>query len=674
MDITSLPELALAVYRESNDAFFVIRLSDQIIVDVNPTALRLTEHPKRAILERCWTDFIQSDLPQQMDDLLHTFDQTGNVHSREGYTLTARGGRKLPVSLSACRIHLPDQALGLLVVRDVSDRKRAEETLKRAGEELENRVQERLAELQTLNEKLRESEQRCRLTFQSAPISICLLDADDRILQVNAQFCKIVGYSEEDCIGRTINDFAHADDVDISSKGLRTDANASIGFVTDERRYVRKDGSICWVRQTDSPVERENSERHCLRMIEDISDHKRTEEEFARLSAKVQYAQKLESLGVLAGGIAHDFNNLLTAIIGNAELALDRLTPLSPAREEIEQIQSVAKRAAELCKQMLAYSGKGKFVLREVHLSKLLRELEHLLRLSVGGDVVIKYNLTLDIPLIECDVNQIRQLFLNLVTNASEAIGDGSGVVTITTGVQSVDRTYLLDTYLDEELPEGQYVYGEVSDTGCGMNEETISRLFDPFFTTKFPGRGLGLAAVLGIVRGHQGAIKVYSHLGKGTTIKILFPACKQANASETPNPYEAGPVTQRRGKLMVVDDEPTVRSLVQRVMERRGFTVLCAFDGPNAVQLFRENPDDIAIILLDMTMPQMSGEEVFRELRRIRPDVRVVLSSGYNEEDATSRFAGKGLAGFLQKPYTPATLWETLEQALNLEAEPRER
>ena len=300
---------------------------------------------------------------------------------------------------------------------------------------------------------------------------------------------------------------------------------------------------------------------------------------------------------------------------------------------------------------MLAYSGKGRFVVQNLILSEVVQEIGNLLDVSISKKCVLKYRFLEGLPPIEADATQLRQIVMNLIVNASEAIGDRSGVIAVSTGVMDCDRHYLSESYLDEELPEGLYVYLEVADTGCGMTEETRSRIFDPFFTTKFTGRGLGLAAVLGIVRGHRGAIKVYSETGQGTTFKVLFPAAHSTGEV-------AGAVivpTQdwvASGMVLVVDDEESVRGIAKSMLTRMGFAVLIANDGLQALELFRSRASEVRLVLLDMTMPHLDGEETFRELRRIRGDICVVLSSGYNEQDATNRFAGKGLAAFIQKPY----------------------
>ncbi|MBI2354127.1 MAG: response regulator [Deltaproteobacteria bacterium] len=398
--------------------------------------------------------------------------------------------------------------------------------------------------------------------------------------------------------------------------------------------------------------------------IQDITERKLIEAERRKLEAQVLHAQKLESLGVLAGGIAHDFNNILMTILGHAELAMLRLNPASPARDNLLSIEQAAQRAADLSRQMLAYSGKGKFVVEVVELGDLVTEMTHMLEVSISKKAILRFNLAANLPPVEVDATQIRQVLMNLVINASEAIGDKSGVIAITTGAMRCESGYLSDIRFDEQLPEGLYVFVEVADTGCGMDRDTLSRIFDPFFTTKFTGRGLGMAAVLGIVRGHRGAVKIYSEPGKGTTFKVLLPAAP-GHAERIRR--DAAPESNWRGNgtLLLVDDEETIRALGCEMLEMLGFNVLTAGNGREALDVYQARGGEIAAVILDLTMPRMDGEETFRELRRIRPDVRVIMSSGYNEQEVSQRFIGKGLAGFVQKPYNLAALGAALRQAL---------
>jgi PAS domain S-box-containing protein len=526
---------------------------------------------------------------------------------------------------------------------------------------------EDITEKKQAEEALRQSESRFRSIFDTSPVGIALAEThSQRIVQVNDSLCRMLGYSCDDLTSLSISDISHPEDFSRERQLIREKLQSENDSVTFDKRFIRKDGSICWARLTAGLL-KQSSEMLplVLGIVEDITEARRAEEERKKLEAQVQHAQKLESLGVLAGGIAHDFNNLLMAILGNADLARSELSAASPAQGYLKDIETASRRAAGLCQQMLAYSGRGRFVVEYLSINEVVQEMTHMLEVSISKKAVLKFHLAPELPSIEADATQMRQIIMNLITNASEAIGDRSGIISITTGAMRCDKTYLQDTFLDEELPEALYVYVEVADTGCGMTQEVVSRIFDPFFTTKFSGRGLGMAAVLGIVRGHRGAIKVYSEPGQGTTIKILFPASDEM--PERKNTVKERPKRwQGSGTILVVDDDETVRTLAGRMVEKLGFQTLFACDGREAIAIYMAHQDEIVCVLLDLTMPHMDGEETFRELRRINKDVRVIMSSGYNEQEVTQRFLGKGLTGFIQKPYRLAVLEEKLKQVFS--------
>jgi len=348
-------------------------------------------------------------------------------------------------------------------------------------------------------------------------------------------------------------------------------------------------------------------------------------------------------------------------VLGHSELALKEISPMSAARGSLTEIATAARRAADLCRQMLAYAGKASFAFERVGLRELVEEMAHLLKTGISKKAILNLNLERGLQPIQADPSQIRQIAMNLIINASEAIGDRSGVITLSVGATRCDEEYLKKTELHDDLTPGLYVHLEVTDTGHGMDAQTRSRIFEPFFSTKFTGRGLGLAAVLGIVRAHKGALKVVSEPGKGTTFKILFPAME--NGENGARPDDSSPLSDWRGQgtILLVDDEESLLALGARMLELLGFTVLTAADGLQAVDLYRERGKEIDLVLTDLTMPHMDGAKAFGELRRLNPDVRVVLASGYSHEDVASRFAGKGLDGVLQKPYTLLKLREAL-------------
>ena len=401
-----------------------------------------------------------------------------------------------------------------------------------------------------------------------------------------------------------------------------------------------------------------------LAVTRDITERKRAALESELLHRKLQETQKLESLGILAGGIAHDFNNLLTGVLGHASLAKLDLPSGNPALENIDQIEHAARRAAELCRQMLAYSGKGRFVIQRLDLNQIVEDTTHLLQISVSKHCVLRTNLTHPLPAISADATQVRQIIMNLVINASEAIGARSGVIALNTGVVRADASYLQTLRFTPDIPPGDYVFIEVSDNGNGMDEATLRQIFDPFFTTKFTGRGLGLAAVLGIMRGHHGGVKVYSEPGRGTTFKMLFP-CVAGAADALNLPPTAQEAWRGHGTILVVDDEETVRAVAARMLEALGFGVVLAEHGRDGFDKFRLEPDRYTLVLLDLTMPHMDGQETFRQLRLLRPETKILLMSGFNQQEAVSYFTGKGLAGFVQKPFELATLAIELRRVL---------
>jgi signal transduction histidine kinase/CHASE1-domain containing sensor protein len=397
----------------------------------------------------------------------------------------------------------------------------------------------------------------------------------------------------------------------------------------------------------------------------EITERKTAEAKRVAMERKLLETQKLESLGVLAGGIAHDFNNLLTGIVGNAGLVRLELPPDAPPTAHIRQIESAALRAAELCQQLLAYAGKGRFLVESLDLNELIEGTLSLLRLSIGKQAQLRLELARPLPVVMADATQIRQIVMNLVINAADAIGARPGLVTLRTGSRQVRASEFAAWAADPGLPEGNYVFLEISDTGCGMPPETLHRIFEPFFTTKFAGRGLGLAAVLGIVRGHRGALQVTSELGRGSAFTLFLPAGDGPSLAVESGVRPPPAVWQRSGTVLVVDDEECVRTVTEYVLATFGFDTVAAPDGEAALATFAAGPDRFVFVLLDLILPGISGRKVLARLREIRPTVRVLLVSGYSENDSASPFASDGLTAFLQKPYTRETLERKLRELL---------
>ncbi len=498
-----------------------------------------------------------------------------------------------------------------------------------------------------------------RAAIEQSTEPTMILDVNGFVLLANPASARLHGFENEDLRGRQIAELRGGRQGDALYAEIR--ATILRGEAWQGEVVLEKNRKKPLVARRISPVlDSEGVNRMQILVDRDISEERRQQE-------KMAHVQRLESLGVLAGGIAHDFNNLLGIIMGNVSLARSAITPGSAIADNLKNIEETSHRAANLCNQMLAYSGKGKFVVQPINLSELVEEMTRLLEISISKKVCMRYELAPLLPSINADTAQLQQVVMNLVINANEAIGEQNGTIVIATGQVDADGDYLRSSYVEEEiLKPGPYVWLEVSDTGCGMDSIVRERLFEPFFTTKFTGRGLGMSAILGIIRGHNGTIKVYSEAGKGTTIKVLFPAVGGLMpVSLMAMSSSGGQAVQASGTILVVDDEEMLRNVAAAMLKSGGYEVITAEDGVDAIAKLEKYKDAIDCVLLDMKMPRMGGEEAFTEMRRIKPEIKVLLSSGYNEQTATNRFAGKGLAGFVQKPYTLKNLLAKIAETM---------
>jgi PAS domain S-box-containing protein len=507
---------------------------------------------------------------------------------------------------------------------------------------------------------LRESEERFRRVFEEGPLGLALVGRDCRFLQVNNALCRMVGYSEAELTQMSFVDITHADDRQADLELTQKLFENEIPFFQMQKRYVKKNGEIIWINLTASVIRNgEGLPLYGLAMIEDITEVKRAQEDaLAR--------HKLESLGVLAGGIAHDFNNLLGSILAESELLMAELPASSPAQGGIRSIQAIAERAAGIVRQLMAYAGEENASLEPVNVSQLVGEMLELLKVSLSKHATMKVDLTENLAVVHANAAQIRQVVMNLITNASEALGEKEGVITITTARLRLGRQSRVKSGF--HLPAGNYLQLEVKDTGCGMTEEIQARIFDPFFSTKFAGRGLGLAAVQGIVRGHGGAINIVSAPGRGTCFQVLLPSIDQPvrDAPVIGIPLSVDQIGTASGTVLMVEDEETLRVAVSKRLRKRGFSVIEANDGVAAVDLFRANRPDVGVVLLDMTLPGMGGPEVLAELRAIHPDVKVVLTSAYSREAAAHLFEASQVSGFIRKPYHFGDLVQLLSVTLS--------
>ncbi|MBL7115178.1 MAG: response regulator [Kiritimatiellae bacterium] len=509
-----------------------------------------------------------------------------------------------------------------------------------------------------------ESHQRAELEnviSSISPDALIVVSPDRTIDYCNASVTRIFGYAPEDVLGQTTDLLYYDRRQDKSHRGEIRDALEFDGFHVGSATGKRADGSTVPLEIITGNL---SGSHGAVLLLRDITERVESEQERAHLEAKVRQRQKLESLGILAGGIAHDFNNLLMGILGNAELVLSGAESDSRAYRQMEGIKTAAVRAGELCKQLLSYSGRGGFLKQPINMSQIVSEMCDLLSISISKNVTIDYHLKEDISSIHADPSQMRQIVMNFITNASDAAEHETCIVSVRTGVRHCEESDLKGVLLDEDRPPGDYVFLEVADSGCGMDSETLARIFDPFFTTKVTGRGLGLAAVLGIVRGHNGCIKVESALGQGSVFTVLFPKT-EAEVQPLPS-MDTDAQVPLGGHVLLVDDEEIVRSVGRELLEHLGFSVTVAIDGAEAVELYKDIGSELDLVLLDMTMPNMTGQEAMRHILKRHPEQKVVLSSGYNKDAAVVGDGDVRPAAFIQKPYELNSLREILSRVMN--------
>jgi PAS domain S-box-containing protein len=550
----------------------------------------------------------------------------------------------------------------------MNDSSKSKEQLIAELDELRRQVQKaevREEQLLAAESALRESEVKYRSMFENATEGVYQTSADGKIVSANPALVQMLGYESE----AELKKLDVAEDLYVSAE--------------ERSRYSRELREAGKMREMEITLKRKDGQQivaldsaRVIRddqgdvvgywgVLTDITGRKRDETERRRLDARVRDAQKLESLSILAGGVAHDFNNLLMGVLGNAELALLDIPEESRARESVEKIRTSALRAADLARQMLAFSGKGRFVVGSIGLSEVISEMEQLIKSSVSTDALIEYHLDVDMPAVSADVTQIRQLVLNLVSNACEALEKKGGLVVLSTGTLECTEEYLSSTEIGGSCSAGTYAFLEVSDTGTGMDEATVGKMFDPFFTTKFTGRGLGLAAVSGIVRGHHGAITVDSEPGKGTKVRVMLPVSTGRRSTPSAGVRKVEPGAGDGRIVLLVDDDASVLDVGTRMLETAGFRVITASDGHDALHAFEEHSTEIDCVVLDLTMPGMGGEDTFEELRRRQCTVPVILGSGYFHADLNAQFEDKGFAAVLQKPYRRDHLIATVATAL---------
>jgi PAS domain S-box-containing protein len=508
---------------------------------------------------------------------------------------------------------------------------------------------------------LRTSEERFRTLATASPLGIFLADAEGNLTFATARLIELWATALDELLGDGFLARIHAED----REQVRTAWGAAVragGELSAEFRVVRPDGSERWMWERTAPTrDAGGAVIGFVGTVEDITAVKEADVARRALEQQMQHAQKFESLGVLAGGIAHDFNNLLVGILGNASIARAEVDDQPALAELLDDIETAARRAAELTNQLLAYAGKGRVRLEPVQLTALVRESATLLQSLVSRQSTLELSLASALPVVMGDATQLRQVIVALLSNASEALGEGGGIIRLRTAVEEIDAATLATVVGEEGLRPGPHVVLEISDAGPGMDAATRARVFDPFFTTKFTGRGLGMAATLGIVRSHHGAMQVVSAPGAGTTVRVLFPPGTERGLAGAAR----GAAAHGDGAILVVDDEAPVREVARRVLEKRGWRVILAVDGREALDLYAAHRASIRAVILDVTMPRMTGDRVLAEWRRTGVTVPVVVASGYSAQSLAPMIAGPDAPVFVQKPFVQAELLAALDQAL---------
>jgi PAS domain S-box-containing protein len=617
------PLVRLAAIVESSDDAIIGKDLDGIIQTWNAGAERIYGYCRDEVVGRSMALLLPPDRPDEEAEILARIRSGLRVDHHETVRLR-KDGRRIHVSVTVSPILTPDGRVAGAshVARDISERVRYEEDAARLA-----------------------------AIVESSGDAIVGKDLDGIIQTWNAGAERVYGYTAAEAVGQSIAMLLPPERRD-EEHGILARLKQGERVEHFETVRVRKDGAQIRVSVTISPIRDRNGQiRGASHIARDITVQKAIEEQ-------LRQTQKLESLGLLAGGVAHDFNNLLTGIMANASLAAES-DGLDPSEQELlSDVVRAAERAAGLTRQLLAYAGKGRFITEVLNLSDLVHDISTLVQSSISRKVKLHLELARDLPPIVADPGQLQQVVMNLVINGAEAMGDRSGTVYVSTRVEESSGA----ATNGDASPPGRYVVLEVCDTGTGMDQATLARIFDPFFTTKLAGRGLGLAAVRGIVGAHKGALSVTSSPGAGTLFRVLFPVAGGSPAGAK----RARPrVLEGRATVLVVDDEDSVRVAARKALEHYGYTVIVAENGRHALEIVRSRKSPIDLVLLDLTMPELNGEETLVELHRIQPSLRVLLSSGFDQTEVAPRFSGKTVAGIVQKPYTAARLAQMVKDAL---------
>ena len=599
--------------------------------------------------------------PEARNRLLKKLQQKGELHGQELEVFNA-DGEMFWISLSMSTMPFEDELVLFSAFVDITDQKTVEQTLAKNNLALEQRVIERTEELQVAKNELQS-------TLDNMIVTYYRLRSDGTVKWTSASVYSLLGYQASEITGLTVQELLIDDDDEYSRLVERLKKHDSAVIKNMRLQMKHKLKHRIWVSLSIHFIFDE--EGNCIGVegvVHDVNEVVKAEEQRGEIEVKMAHVQRLESLGVLAGGIAHDFNNILAGMMGNAELAELNMQDYGlPKQKELTNILAGAHRAADLCKQMLAYSGQGGFIKNDLNITELVEEALQLIDISVSKNISLKLELSNILDPVLADKTQMQQIIMNLVTNAAESIGEEAvGHIVISTRLIEADNQDLECRYIDGKCKPGPYMLLEVVDDGCGMNAETQRKMFEPFYTTKFTGRGLGMSAVLGIVRSHSGVIQVRSTVGEGSSFRVLLPISNVAANEGIEICKKSSYHSDLSVTVLLIEDEMMVSAVAERLLQRIGCKVILAADGLQGIEAYQQHKDEITLVLLDMMMPIMGGKETLTRLREMDATLPIFICSGYSTDKVSSQFNREQPNGILQKPFTFKLLSELLEDNMN--------
>ena len=585
-------------------------------------------------------DYLSLIAPESIDLVRANFQRHLNGEEIEPYeyTLISKSNKKIEVIITSKLIYYGGEPALLGIVTDISERKQAERDLQK-------------------------SEEKFRLAFYNSPIGMSLCNMDGSIIQTNPVYCRMLGYTETELKQVTFKDVTHPEDLEKQMPYYEKCVQGEIDNYQLDKRYIKKDGEIIWVDMTVAITkDKAGQPRHALIMVKDITEVRMAEENRQRLESQLRQAQKMEAIGTLAGGIAHDFNNILGAIIGYSEMAIFDTEKGSMVHSNIEQVLKAGHRAKDLVKQILAFSRKSEQDKKIILITPIIKEVLKLLRASLPTTIEIRQHIDPSLGAIFADPTQIHQVMMNLGTNSAHAMENTGGLLEVRASNVDLDDD-AASQY--SGLVPGRYIRLAVSDTGHGIDSEILERIFDPYFTTKTKdkGTGMGLAVLHGIVKGHNGGLKVSSKPGRGTSFEILFPRTASEMQFDT---IAMNSLPTGNEHVLFIDDEETLIDLGQNMLTKLGYQVTAHTSSVEAIEAFKDSPHKFDLIISDMTMPNMTGDMLANEINKIRPDIPIIICTGFSEQLSDKKINTLGIKGLLMKPLTISELAKTIRRVLD--------